>query len=134
MAFQNGRTVKVYQGDVSTGTLVAGARTKSLTINNEPVDVTTDDASGFRTLLAEPGTKSVDMSVEGLIFDDALLSIAANGSALLAEHTFDIEGIGEIAGDFFMNSFESAAEYNGSITFTSSLQSSGAFTYTASGA
>ena len=131
MAFQNGRTVKVYQGDSSTGTLIAGARTKSLTINNESIDVTTDDASGFRTLLSDVATKSVDVSVEGLLFDDAVLSIAANGTGLLAEHTLDIEGIGEINGDFFLNSFESGAEYNGSITFTASLQSSGAYTYTA---
>lgn len=131
MAFQNGRTVKVYQGSSATGTLIAGARTKSLTINNEPIDVTTDDASGFRTLLSDVATKSVDVSVEGLLFDDAVLSIAANGTGLLAEHTLDIEGIGEINGDFFLNSFESGAEYNGSITFTASLQSSGAYTYTA---
>ena len=74
MPFLNGRQVKVYEGDVSTGTLVAGARTKSVTFNNEPIDVTTDDASGFRTLLEEPGQKSLDVSVEGLLFDEEIES------------------------------------------------------------
>lgn len=131
MAFVAGRTVTVYQGDVATGTPLAAVRTKNLTINNEPIDVTTDDASGARTLLADPATKSIDFSAEGLIFDDVLLAKAVGGAAGLETYTLDITGIGTVAGDFFLNSMEVGAEYQDAVTFSASFQSSGAMTYTA---
>lgn len=131
MAFVNGRKVAVYQGDVATGTLVSAARTKNMTINNESIDVTTDDASGIRTLLSEPSLQSLDLSVEGLMFDSTVLAKAVSGTAGLETYTVDIDGIGTIAGDFFLNSFEIGAEYQDAATYSASYQSSGTYTFTA---
>lgn len=126
MASQIGRKLIVKKD----GTAIAGVRTKSLTINNEAVDVTTDDDDGFRTLLSESGQKQVDMSVEGLTKDDALLKLAAEGSALVEAFTIEFPSGAEITGDFRINNLEIGAEYNDAITFTAEIHSTGEYTYT----
>ena len=113
------------------GAPVAGARTKSFTIGNEPVDITSDDDSGFRTMLSVAGTKTLDMSVEGVTKDGALIALASGSSGLIEDVEITFPGIGTIAGDFFVASVELGAAYNEASTFSASLQSSGAYTYTA---
>jgi TP901-1 family phage major tail protein len=112
------------------GAAVAGARTKSFTIGNEPVDITSDDDSGFRTMLSVAGTKTLDMSVEGVTKDGALIALASGSSGLIEDVEITFPGIGTIAGDFFVASVELGAAYNEASTFSASLQSSGAYTYT----
>ena len=113
------------------GAAVAGARTKSFTIGNEPVDITSDDDSGFRTMLSVAGTKTLDMSIEGVTKDGALIALASGSSGLIEDVEITFPGIGTIAGDFFVASVELGAAYNEASTFSASLQSSGAYTYTA---
>lgn len=127
MASQIGRKLVVKRG----GNIVAGVRTKSVTINNEAVDITTDDDSGYRTLLEEPGQKQIDMSVEGLTKDDALIEKAASGTSLIEEYTIELPSGATIVGDFRFNNLEIGAEYNEAITFTSEVQSTGSFTFNA---
>ena len=112
-------------------TVVAAIRTKTAAINNEPVDITSDDDNGFRTLLQDPGTKSLDLTVEGVIKDATLLTVAMSTTDILEGFSLLFPTIGTIAGDFVVASFEVAAPYNEAATFTASLQSSGAFTFTA---
>lgn len=113
------------------GTAIAGVRTKTVTFNGEPIDVTTDDDSGFRTLLATEGQKSIDMSVEGVTKNATLRQAALSGSSLLlTDVTVSYANGDAISGDFFLNSLEETGTYNDAITFTASLQSSGTFTYT----
>jgi predicted secreted protein len=126
MAAFVGRTVVV---EVA-GAAVAGARTKSFTIGNEPVDITSDDDSGFRTMLSIAGTKTLDMSIEGVTKDGALIALASGSSGLIEDVEITFPGIGTIAGDFFVASVELGAAYNEASTFSASLQSSGAYTYT----
>lgn len=126
-----GRLVDVYKGDIATGTKVICATSKTISINNEPIDITSDCDSGFRTMLAEPGTRSCDISIEGITKDDDLLVQATGaGSVLLQGYEVDVAGVGTIAGDFYLNSVELGAPTAESVTFTASLQSSGTFTYT----
>lgn len=127
MAAFVGRTVVVEVG----GSAIAGARTKSFTIGNEPVDITSDDDSGFRTMLDTAGTKTLDMTIEGVTKDDALIALASGSSGLLEGVEITLPGVGTIAGDFFVASVEIGATYNEATTFSASLQSSGAYTYTA---
>lgn len=122
-----GRELLVKRGS----TVIAGVRTKTVTFNGEPVDVTTDDDSGFRKLLAEVGQKSIDMSVEGVTKDNELRSAALSGtSLLLTDVNIEWPNGDTLSGDFFMNSVEETGAYNDAITFTSSFQSSGEWTYT----
>lgn len=112
-------------------TAIAGVRTKSLSFNGEPIDVTTDDDTGFRTLLATAGQKSVDMSVEGLTKDALFREAALSGTSLmLTDITVEYPNGDSLSGDFFLNSVEESGTYNDAMTFTASLQSSGTFTYT----
>lgn len=127
MAASSGRELLIKKGV----TVLAGVRTKTVTINGEPIDVTTDDDSGFRTLLADPATRSIDLSVEGITKDATLRAIVAGGgSQMLSDITVEYPDGSVIAGDFYLVSVEESGEYQDAVTFTASLQSSGAFTYT----
>lgn len=112
-------------------TLVAAIRTKSASINNEPVDITTDDDNGFRTMLQDPGTKTLDLTVEGIIKDATLLTIAMSTTDILEAFSLLFPTIGTLAGDFVVTGFETGAPVNEAATFSCTLQSSGAFTFTA---
>lgn len=118
----------------SGGVAVIGARTKSITLSNEGVDITSDDDDGFRTFLAaDPAQRSIDMSIEGVLKDDALIQLASEGgSNLISEYTLNIDGIGAFTGDFYFGSLELGAPYNEAVTFSATVQSSGPFSYEAS--
>jgi TP901-1 family phage major tail protein len=112
-------------------TAVAAIRTKTVSINNEPVDITTDDDNGFRTMLQDPGTKSLDMTVEGIIKDATLLTVAMSSTDILEGFLILFPTIGTLSGDFVVTAFEIGAPYNEAATFSCTLQSSGTFTFTA---
>jgi predicted secreted protein len=107
-------------------------RTKSITLNNEPIDITSDDDDGFRTFLAsDPAERSIDMSVDGITKDSALIELAAaGGSALISEYSLDFPGLGTFLGDFFIGTIELGAPYNDAVTFSANIQSSGEFVFT----
>lgn len=113
---------------------VAALRTKTMTLANEPIDITSDDDNGFRTLLQDPGTKTLDMSIEGVAKDvasfNSLLSLAMSGTDILENFSILYPGIGTIAGSFVLASVEMGAPYNEAVTFSASIQSSGTFTFT----
>lgn len=111
-------------------TTVAAVRTRSMTLGNEVVDITSDDDNGFRTLLAEPGNKTLDLTVEGVFKDATMLTVAMSTSDILEAFSILFPTIGTIAGDFVVTSFEAGAAYNEAGTFSCSLQSSGTFTFT----
>lgn len=122
-----GRKLLIKRGS----TVIAGVRTKSLTTTGDPVDITTDDDSGYRTFLAEAGQRALDTTVEGLTKDSELRSTALTGtSLLLTDVNIEFPNGDTITGDFFFNNFEEAGEYNNAVTFSASFQSSGQWTYT----
>ena len=115
------------------GAAVIGLRTKTINLNNEPIDITSDDDDGFRTLLEDdPSERSIDFTAEGILKDAALIELAAAGGAMLIEeYEMDIPGIGKFTGDFYFGSIEIGAEYQEAVTFSAEIQSSGEFTFTA---
>lgn len=126
MAAAKGRELLVKKGS----TVLAGVRTKGVSINGEPIDITSDDDDGYRTLLADAGTYSIDLSVEGITKDDTLKSvIMAGGSLLLTDITVEYPNGKTLSGDFFLNSLEETGTYNEAVTFSASLQSSGTWSY-----
>lgn len=126
-----GRRIKVYKGDVATGILFA-AQTKSVTLNSESIEVTSDTDEGFRTLLCDPAVRSIDMSIDGILRQDDFLGNLLDPApqTFLDEYTLFIPGIGEITGDFFLGTFNLAAPHNEGTTFSTSLSSSGAWVFT----
>lgn len=138
MAASAGRKLRVkYDADgagAGAAAAIAGARTDSLSISNEPIDITDKDDAGVRTLLDDIGTKSISMSCEGVLINDTLMDLAQGATESAALHTFefDIDGIGTFRGDWFISSFEaSGAEGTDPATFTMSVESSGTIAYTA---
>jgi predicted secreted protein len=127
MAAISGRKVRVKRGS----TAVAGARSDSITINNEPIDITDKDDAGWRTFLADVGVRSIDCEVEGVLNDSTFLALAVGtGSALLEAYTLEVLGIGSFTGNFFLASFAVTGEQADATTFTASIQSSGTITFT----
>ena len=120
MAEQAGRKVTISVG----GSVVATARTKSLTINNSAINVTSDGDDGIQRLLAEPGEKAVEVSVDGMVIGSTLMDIAL-GSNLSTAIVFDY-GTYTVTGNFFMTSYSESLPYNEAITFSGSFSSTGA--------
>lgn len=128
MAGFSGRKLRIEKD----GTPIAGARTTNLTINNEPIDITDKDDDGWRTMLADVGVRNVDATVEGVIKDATLIGIALGSgeNVLLDDITIDLDGLGEFAGDFFLQGLEIGGEQADAVTFSATLQSSGQITFT----
>lgn len=123
----SGRSVRISRN----GDNIAGARTDTITLNNEPLDITDKDDSGWRTMLADAGLRSISCQVEGVLKSDALLADAVSGDpVLLQECVVTISGIGTLTGDFFLNSVELGAEEADVVTFTATLESAEAVTAT----
>jgi len=116
----------------TTYNTIASVQSKSISINNEPIDITTDDSDAWRTLLAEPGNRTFDISVSGITKDDDLLAAisAATSSISLQDIKIVYPDGAEHEGDFFLNAVTYSGEYNGAVTFEATLQSTGEITYT----
>lgn len=128
MAGTNGRALTI---DWDAVTLV-GVRTKGYTITNDHVDVTTDDDDGWRALLADPGLRSMEVTVGGISSDQVL--VAAMLAASITGETLSVglpTTTGTLAGTFFISSFEQTGEHDGAVEFSASFMSSGVVTYTA---
>lgn len=131
MAAAKGRELLVKRGT----NVIAGIRTKGVAFNGEAIDVTTDDDSGYRTMLADAGTYSVDLSIEGITKDNDLrVTVMAAGSLMLTDISIEYPNGDTLSGDFFLTSLEESGTYNDAVTFSGSLQSSGTFTFAAASA
>ena len=106
------------------GAVVATARTKSLSINNEAINISSGGDDGVARYLAEPGEKLVDISVDGLMVDDTLL-VKALGSDISAALIITYPTY-TITGTFVMPSYSEGMPYKEAITFSASFSSSGA--------
>jgi len=127
MAALSGRKLRLKRGS----TAIAGARSDSITINNEPIDITSKDDAGWRTYLADAGVRSIDCEVQGVTIDSTFLALAVGaGSALLEAYTVEVLGIGSFSGNFYLASLALTGEQADAVTFTATIQSSGAITFT----
>lgn len=111
------------------GVTIAAVSSKTITRAREPVDVTTDDSNGNRTLLPEPGGRSIDISIEGV-------ATAANYSAFLEKWEDNVfEDVSIVSpdgaverGDFFLSNLTNGGEQADKVTFSATLMSSGVIT------
>ena len=131
MAAEAGRDLRIkYASDGLSYVVVAGARTDSMTFNNEAIDITDKDDAGVRTYLDDIGVKSMSLSCTGVATASTFSALAAAATSDSALHAFEID-MGSFAtytGSFFITSFEATGEQADTITFTLSLESSGAIT------
>ena len=129
MAAQSGRDLIVKIG----GSVVAMVRNVGETNTFESSDITSNDDNGFATSGDWNAGMSKSLTLDG-VWDSAndlqVLMRSPATSKLLTNVTIE-DGSFVVAGDFFLNSFERSGAHDGEITFTASLQSSGAWTETA---
>jgi predicted secreted protein len=116
------------------GAAVAGVRVKGITVAGSPIDVTTDDDAGWRSLLSVAGQVDVSITVSGLKLNDTLLNASLSPTdrtkAVIFEYQ-DTSPIRTVTGDFFLASYTEGLEYQGAGTFDAEFQSSGVITGTA---
>lgn len=129
MAGHNGRELVI---DWDSVTLV-GVRTRTYSVTNDYVDVTTDDDSGWRTLLADPGLRSVEVTVGGIASDQVLLAevMKANIEGETLDVNLPTATGASLAGTFVVSSFEGNGDHDGAYEFSATFMSSGEVTYTA---
>lgn len=114
------------------GAKIAGVREKSVAVNGEVIDVTDDDANGYRELLDEDGTKSLDIKVSGVLKGTVLRAAKiAGGSSSIAAVTFEYPDGAILSGDFKLATYSESDPFAGAVTFEATLQSTGAYTYIA---
>lgn len=116
-----------------TYTTVGGLRSTSISMNQETIDVTTKDSSNARELLADGGVESVSVSGSGVFTDAASEATlrTAFGGANIPNFEVIIPDFGTYQGKFQITALEYAGEYNGEVTYSVTLESSGSVAFTA---
>lgn len=112
---------------------IGGLRSNSFSVNNEQIDITDKDGSGWKQLLEGGGVQAVSLKGSGVSKNSTTL-------AAIREASFDnthvslklVSALGfSFTGMFAVTSFEGAGEYNKEETFSVSLDSAGDVTYSA---
>lgn len=137
MSAQPGKDVLIKMNTAAvpaTFTTVAGLRTKSFSLGATTIDVTNADSAGrWRELLAGSGTRTMAVSGSGVFKDDA-------SEETVRKHFFDdttpgcelvVPTFGTFAGSFRITALEYAGEHDGEVTYSMTLESAGAITFTA---
>lgn len=112
------------------GEAIAGCREKAIALNGEPVDVSDDSSAGWRTLLAEPGEKAVDLSLSGVTKSAVLRTAWFAGETQETVVVTYPTGGGSFTGTFHLASYQETGAYNDAVTFDCELQSTGAVVFT----
>lgn len=129
-----GRDLKVLQG----GTVIAGFRNTTISWSGGSIDLTSGTDNGIRLLDAKAAQEQIDVSGEGIMRADTLRALVLNsGSKMLEDITIEFPILDEnnndaatLAGDFRITLYEESGAYNDAVTFSYTLESSGAWTYT----
>jgi TP901-1 family phage major tail protein len=111
-------------------TTVAGMRTTQMSINGEPVNVTSKDSGGWRELLSEAGVRSVSVAAAGLFTGSAAETrVKANALAgAIDDYELSFESGERLRGRFLVSRLDYSGDYNGERNYSLSLESSGAVT------
>lgn len=140
MAKQKGRLMLVNIGDGAgseTFAKLCGLRSKTLTINNSEIDVTTADCdSPGGPLWTEviDGVTRITVAGNGYFKDEtteARLNTVAMGTTKIANFQIIVPDFGTFAGAFFVQSLEFGGEQEDGVTYSLSLASTGEVTFTA---
>jgi len=125
MAAFKGRSVSF----VWDGAAVLGVREKGVALNGEPIDVTSDEDAGWRTLLTESAQNEMNISLSGVSKDRRLKDAWFSGNRTkTASLTYPDGTI--ISASFYLANYNETGAYNDAVTFDCELQSTGTVTYT----
>jgi predicted secreted protein len=125
-----GRQVQFFFGGNSPADEIQGVREKGVECNGEPVDVTSDENTGLRTLLDNTAAIShVNIKVSGVTKDTRIRG-AWHGNQRTQIVSLHYPDGGIITGTFFLSAYNETESYKDASTFEATLMSSGAVTYT----
>ena len=134
MAAQKGSSLLLKIGNAGSPeafTTIGGLRSTSITMNDEAVDITNKDSSGVRALLANGGVQSTSISGSG-VFTDAASEATLRGkfgASSFSNFQVIVPDFGTYTGAFMVASLEYAGEFNGEVTYSVTLESSGTVTF-----
>lgn len=140
MAKQKGRLLLIKIGDGETSevfTVLCGLRSKTISLNNSEIDVTTADCTtpeGPLWTEVLDGVKRMTVSGNGYFKDEAAelrLNTVAMADTPVANFQLIVPDFGTFAGAFFVGSVEYGGEQEDGVTYSLSLASSGEVTFTA---
>lgn len=116
------------------GVLILGVREKGLSLNGEPIDITSDDDAGLRALLDESAENQLDWALSGVTKSEVLVKAWMDGlvtpSARVKPVTAEYPNGRIIGATCRLNNYNETGNYKDAVTFESALQSTGAITYT----
>lgn len=107
---------------------VAGMRTTQMSVNGEPVNVTSKDSGGWRELLSGAGVRSVSVAASG-IFTGSAAEVRIKSNALagqIDDYELSFESGERLRGRFLVTRLDYSGDYNGERNYALSLESSGA--------
>lgn len=132
---QKGRNLLIkVSDDTSPGnfTTLGGMRSKTMTINNETVDITDSDCAPWRVLLADAGLRSISLSGSGIFKDeinqDLMRQMAMDGSIRDMQMVFENGDV--FQGQFQVASTEFSGEHNAQVDFSTTIESAGEVIFT----
>ncbi|WP_430416111.1 phage tail tube protein [Parasphingorhabdus sp.] len=131
MAAEKGSAFLLKIGDGAspvTYSTIAGLRTTQMSINGEPVAITSKDSGGWRQLLSGAGVRSVSVSGAGVFTgSDAELRIKNHAlGGVIDSYELSFEGGERMQGAFLVTRLDYSGDYNGERSYILSLESSGA--------
>ncbi len=132
MAAQLGKDVLIKIEIASVFTTIGGARAKTLTLDQEIIDITDSDSAAFREVLAGgAGVKSASIECEGVFKDSAAEEAvrAAWFAGTTPNFQFIIPNFGTFVGPFLIASLEYAGEYNDAAMYKMKFENAGAVTF-----
>lgn len=141
MAKQLGRALLVKIGDGITPTEgfanLCGLNSKSFTINNSLIDVSTPNCTTPEGILwteSLAGIKNMAFSGDGF-FEDSVQELRMNTIAMQADpkcnFKITVPAFGTYSGSFYVTSVEWGGETEGGVKYSIALQSDGAVTFVA---
>ena len=136
MAAQAGKDLLLKIGDGAlpeSFTTMAGLRTKALSLNARNVDVTHADSPGRWRELIGAGVRSASVTGAGIFVDSAADALVRGVFFDQAKHNWRliIPDFGVIEGAFLITALEYAGRHDGEATYSLSLASAGALSFTA---
>ncbi len=135
MAAQQGLAiiVKIDIDGIGDFQAMAGVRTRAIVLTAEPIEITNSDSvAQYRELLDTTGVLSLSSQVSGVFLDSARDEDLRTD--MLAQTNRDFQLIagaaGTFEGAFKITNITYEGEYNGEATYSFSINSAGAFTFT----
>lgn len=125
-----GRQVRLFFGGNSPGDEILGVREKGLECNGAPVDVTSDEDNGVRTLLENLSQEDQITITLGGVTKDTRMKQAWFDGERTQPIVLTYPDLSQVSGTFFMSDYKETENYKDATTFSATLMNSGVVTFT----